>query len=435
MPIELKKKTAAPADETAPEAKKGLTLFNEDGELTLPGETIADFLETCDFTPVMESEDAQPFLVLAEEGDEEAGDDAEDADGGEEEGDEPADDEEETDDTGADADEAVDVILPGIVAASLVDEGDLVEMFGFYLSRLSEEIEESDEQMLQERATLACFNAYLDDDGNIDEDSVSEVATMLRDVLSNSIVEGELSEKFLTKGARMKVARIRKKPKSGKRRMELKKRRREEGRGAKKAKINRQKKMFKRKRASRIKMLARESADEAVLVFGYGEGIDGANFKVALAETPSFDFDADTIEVLETQIGLTATCPNEDCGHTAVFSSFLDEKKKGKMPDAFKKKMKGKKDDDGDEDGSEKGEKCEAVELHCPECDHTFAYADESEPEAKKPKANESHKPSGYSPFAVTPGRPSLNEGASLAGSTLGAMGIGRRTLTEDDED
>ena len=59
MPIVLKPKTSE--KEEAPKAK-GLTLFNEDGELTLPGDTIADFLEAADFSAVTESPDALPFL-------------------------------------------------------------------------------------------------------------------------------------------------------------------------------------------------------------------------------------------------------------------------------------------------------------------------------------------------------------------------------------
>jgi hypothetical protein len=61
MPIELKPKTST--NEAAPEETQGLMLFNEDGELTLAGETVTEFLASADFSAVMESPDAAPFLT------------------------------------------------------------------------------------------------------------------------------------------------------------------------------------------------------------------------------------------------------------------------------------------------------------------------------------------------------------------------------------
>lgn len=457
MPIELKKKTAA-ADENAPE-NQGLILVAEDGTLTLPGETIASFLDTCDFSAVAEADGAADYLVLAEEDEEDA----------EEDTDEDADASDDDDDVSEEDAGPCEVLLPGIVASRLVDEGDLTDMFGFYLNHIAEGIEESDESMLQERAALACFADYLDEDG-IAESSREDVAEMLHQVLSDSMIVAELDEKFLSKGARLKVSRIRRKPKTGAKKRSLKKRRREEGRGAKKSKIARQKKMFMRKRASRIKQLARESTDENVLMFGFGEGINGANFRVAVSDAPDLKFDEETAEVLLAQCGPIDEMKMEctECGkeYDSKDEAELDEKgkvppqflskqkgkkkddkkskkddegdkdesdldeKQKKMPDAFKKKMKGKKDDDDKDDKDDKDESDleEMKKGVCPDC------AKKAKDKDDKKKKDESRIVNVGSVFSSPIGRPSINEGASLAASTLGTMGLGRKTITEDEE-
>jgi hypothetical protein len=489
MPIELKPKTSA-TEAAAPEAKKGLALFNEDGELTLAGQTIADFLEAADFTAVTESPDALPFLFnpaasaedpydVSEEGDdkeggddaeggEEGGEDAPDDAGGdgeeapaEEPAEEPADADAGDDDAdgadGADADdkpdddevpddatkqaqarageggdeggeEVAEVALPGAVAARLVDDSDLTEMFGYYLDQLAA----VEEPTLEEQATLAVFAEYRDEDGGIAEDQRDDVAALLRSVLSEGAVYDaaeEINEKFLTKGARKKMARIRRKPKSGKRRAELKKRRREEGRGAKKAKIARQKKQFKRRRAGRLRMLAKES-QEGALVFGLGDGINGANFKIGLAESPNLEFDTDQLIEFDQMAGNLFECLNEKCDAELTYAE-LDEKsgkcpkcgyqmestldEKGKVPPAFLKKMKKKKNGNGDDEegdnGDEKGKK-----------------KDEETSESKTPAP--SHVPGA---FSVAAGRPNLSEGSSLAAATLGVLGR-KKVLTEGED-
>jgi len=407
MPIELKPKSSV--REAAPEETQGLMLFNEDGELTLAGETIADFLSTADFSAITESEAALPFLsnpaacaddpyAIDEakkkkskkkskkddmdmayedsEEEEEGFDEAKkkkkkkagkDSDGDYDES--PPGEMGEGD--AADDEEIAEVALPGVVAARLVDATDLTEMFGYYLDQLSW----VDEPSLQEQATLAVFADYRDEDGGIAEDRREEVAALLTSVLSEGVVYDaaeEISERILTKGQRRKATRIRNKPKSGKRRAELRLRRRVEGRGAKKQKIARQHKMRNRRKVARIAQLARES-EEGTLVFGLGEGINGANFKIGLVEDPNLEFTSEQLIEFDALGGNIFECP--DCYHTAPYFAFIDEmkkkskKKKSKkddmdMADEAKKKKKKKagKDSDGDYDESPSGEMGEGVE-------------------------------------------------------------------------
>jgi hypothetical protein len=492
MPIELKPKTST--NEAAPEETQGLMLFNEDGELTLAGETVTEFLASADFSAVMESPDAAPFLTnpahsatdpyaTDEDGDEdEEGGEAEGgeeapadadapaeapaeepaADGDEAPAEEPAADAD-TDDgdhdsSDADADASEELALPGVVAARLVDESDLVEMFGYFLDQLAEREEPS----LQEQATLAVFENLRGAEGGIDEDSREEVAALLLSVLSEGFVYGELDEKNMTKSQRRKATKIRNRPQSGKRRATNKKRRREEGRGAKKVKIARQHKMRNRKKMSRIAQLARES-EEGTLVFGLGEGINGANFRIGLAEDPNLEFTDEQLIEFDELGGHLVECPDADCAISSPFAAFIVEAKKkkakkkkmdadgdyddspedeksedrdgvcpececvvenmldekGKVPDAFKKNMKGKKkDDDGDDDkdGDDKDDKPAFLK--------------------KKGKKDESIAPSHVpGAFAVAAGRPNLSEGHSLAAATLGVMGRAKAPALTEDED
>ena len=500
MPIELKPKTSK-TEEEAPEAK-GLVLFNEDGELTLAGETLADFLAAADFTAVTESPDALPFLsnpdatvedpyAMSEgEGDEEGGEggDADAGDGDKEGGDDKKGDDKEDggektpaetpagDDAdaepagdaegGGDADAAepiAEVALPGAVAARLVDSEDLTEMFGYYLDQLAA----VEEPSLQEQAVLAVFADYrsVEPDSGIAEDKREEVAGLLKAVLSEGVVYDaaeEISEKIMTKGQRKKAARIRRKPKSGKRRSELKKRRRVEGRGAKKQKIARQHKMRSRRKQSRIKQLARESAD-GTLVFGLGDGINGANLKIGLAEDPNLEFTDDELIEFDTLGGNIVECPSEKCDHKAPFAAFVLE--------AMHKKKKAKKkddeddDEDDDENGGKKKEKGKKDEGMCPKCGTVVESMNldekgkvppaflkhmkkkkgekngDDENGGKKKKKEKGKKDEGKRPapshvpgaFAVAAGRPDLSEGHSLAASTL-ALLAPKRTLTEGED-
>jgi len=394
MPIELKPKSSA--REAAYEETQGLMLFNEDGELTLAGETIADFLSTADFSAVTESEEALPFLsnpdateddpyVGLDEAkkkkkkkDDEKDEDDEDFDEDFDEAKKKKKSKKKDDEKDEDDEEIAEVVLPGAVAARLVDADDLTEMFGYYLDQLAE----NEDPSLQEQATLAVFADYRDVlEGGIDEDSREEVSKLLLSVLSEGVVYDaaeEIDERIMTKGARRKAKKIRNRPKSGSRRAELKKRRRIEGRGAKKMKIGRQHKMRSRRKQSRIKQLARESAD-GTLVFGLGDGINGAQLRIGLSESPNLEFtDAQLIE-FDVLGGNAFECPDEDCGHTAPYFAFIDEAKKKKKKskayedddfdediedffEAKKKKAKKKKDADGDDDGSDKDEDFDEAE-------------------------------------------------------------------------
>jgi uncharacterized protein YbaR (Trm112 family) len=478
MPIQFKPKSSKQEEERT-SAERSLLLFTESGELTLAGQTIADFLETVDFEDVTTSPEAEAFLFnpdvtaddpyadLAEEGDEEDGDEekvAADAD------DEEEDDEEEEDDD-EDADEsAPQVVLPGEVAARLADMDDLSEMFGFYLDKLGEK----DELTLSEKATLAVFADYRDDEGGLTDEGKLAVAKHLAAVLSEGMLVEDaefIDEKFLSKGQRMKRARIARKPKAGKKRMELKKRRKKRKRM--KAKVLRQERKFRRKRKTRLKMLSRERSShegsgengkaEGVMIFGHATGIDGADFRASLAETPDLEFTRDDLIALDAQMGNVVECP--ECEASSPFTALLavDEKKK-KMPPAFLKNIKGKKgkkDADGDNDGSEKGEKDEAadeaVSLTCPKCEHEFPVDEAREklkgakynhPAAKSARASEAlaketskekaaakktgSNESAGGPFSIVSGRPDLSEGHSLAARSLGAMGrLKPKPLTE----
>lgn len=115
------------------EAEEGeLALFNEDGEPTLAGEVVADFLEHADFSAVFEHPEAQKYIIHLVEGD---GDD----------------------------ETVVEEVLPGEVAVQLVDEADLVEMFLHYLDVLGEHALAEDAPM-EEKARLAVFERHLLDE-------------------------------------------------------------------------------------------------------------------------------------------------------------------------------------------------------------------------------------------------------------------------------
>lgn len=450
MPIELKPKTST--NEAAPEETQGLMLFNEDGELTLAGETVADFLSSADFSAVVESEHAAPFLsnpAVTDEDPYATDEDEEDLDGEDVEGDE---DEESAADESTDEDEEAEIALPGAVAARLVDESDLVDMFGYYLDQLAERKEPT----LQEQATLAVFENLRGAEGGIDEDSREEVAALLLNVLSEGLVYGDidaLDERIMSKAQRRKATKIRSRPKSGKRRADLKKRKREEGRGSKKAKITRQHKQRSRRKASRIRQLARENV-EGTLVFGLGEGINGALLRISLAESPNMDFTDEQLVEFDEMCGNIVECPDEDCDHTATFAAFIIEAKKAK-------KKKKKMDKDGDDDDSDEDEKSESRDGECPDCgcvvenmldekgkvppaflknmkkkkgEKDDDESDDKDEKGKKEKKKDESIVSMNAPgvFSIAAGRPNLSEGHSLAAATLGVLGRAKPVLTED---
>lgn len=445
MPIELKPKTST--NEAAPEETQGLMLFNEDGDLTLAGETVADFLASADFSAVVESEHAAPFLTNPAVTDEDpyATDESEDDDDEDDDVEGDEDEESNADESTDESDEEAEIALPGAVAARLVDESDLVDMFGYYLDQLAER----EDPTLQEQATLAVFESLRGTEGGIDEDSREEVSALLLNVLSEGLVYGDidaLDERIMTKAQRRKATKIRSRPKSGKRRADLKKRKREEGRGAKKAKITRQHKQRSRRKASRIKQLARESV-EGTLVFGLGEGINGALLRIGLAESPNLEFTDEQLVEFDEMSGNLVECPDEDCAITSPFAAFIAEAKKSKK----KKKM----DKDGDYDDSD--EKDESRDGECPDCgcvvenmlDEKGKVPPAFEKNMKKKKgekddeedgADEKGKkkdesvaspvPSGA--FSIAAGRPNLSEGHSLAAATLGVLGRSKPSLNED---
>jgi len=453
MPITLKtSKTEAP-EERADEAKK-LALFTEEGTLTLAGRTIADFLEAADFDALFDLEAGQPYVVNPavteddpyavseaddEEGGDEEGDDAEDGDG-EKSAEPEAEADADADGDAAEEDEdeeTAEAILPGVIAAQLVDEDDLAEMFSFYLSTISESVDEAEageEGLTERKAVLAVFRSVLEDaDG-----SKEEVTGWLREMLeSGMVVTDEVNEKFLTKGERVKRAKKAKKPKSGALRAKNKKRKRE--RKKNKAKLKRQAAKLGRKRKSRNDMLARQRSEDTALVFGAGWGLEEAELTVGVREDVELELTREQLIDLDEQYGLVMPCPSDECEHSAPVTAFIDEMKMKKKKS--KKPMMG----GGAYESSEEGD--EAVHMQCPECEHTFEgkVPDAFKKHMKKKKGDKGKDADGDddgskkgekdeglgthgSPFAIAAGRPGINEGASIAASVLGKL-AGPKTL------
>jgi hypothetical protein len=492
MPIQIRPATKPEETEEPADDEKELALFRDDGAVTLAGEVIADFLEASDFDKLFDVESGQAYVVnpavsesdpyaVHEKGDGEdddgeggeeggEGDDGEDDDGegGEEGGEGEPEGKEEpvTTDAGEPGDgeeedreePAAEAIIPGLIAAQLVDEDDLADMFGFYLGSIAARVQEAEddedaEPKLEDRAILAVFRDVLEDDGRtIREDKRSDVAGWLREMLkAGMVVTDEVNEKFLTKSQRVQRARKARKPKTGTQRAKLKKRRRE--RKKKKSKVHRQEKMLRRKRKTRNTMLAKQRESEESLVFGRGWGLDEADLIVGVRDDAELVLTREQYVDLEEQYGLTATCPEEGCGHEAAITSFLDEKKP-----AFLDKMKKGKKKNGDEKDADESEVSE-MKMKCPKCGHEYemeegvdekkrAFSPEFLKNKRKSdddggtadkggddkKTSESRSSAHGSPFAVAAGRPNLNEGHSLAASTLAAMGVGRKQIEEEAE-
>lgn len=302
MPVVLRKQTRL--DES--EHQEELALFNEDGELTLAGEVVADFLEHADFSNAFDHTEAANYLFVVE--------DEDDA-------------------------EVEEEMLPGVVARQLIDEDDLAEMFLHYLDILGERASAEDAP-LEDRARLAVFESLLLDErfrrgafrkARSAEGGATGMNSTVNRMLGAMLQKGVL-KRAKKPGAGYKGGDYTKGPRYRTGGTKATKRKAKAIARRKKAKVSRAKKgTASRKAGRKLRALAASIGMEEGFVFGEGVPYGGALFAV--------DVNPDAV------VEFTDEAYADLCSAFDVFT--LEERKKG----AFgKKKSKSYDDEEGDED-------------------------------------------------------------------------------------
>jgi len=267
-----------------------LSLFNEDGELTLAGEVVSDFLEHADFSSVFEHSEAENYLIVVED---------------------------------ADDSEVFEEVLPGEVVAQIIDEDDLSAMFMHFLDTLGEHAQGEDAS-LEDKARLAVFEAaFLDEKfkrgafRRAHKSGSGPINRMLGEMLAKSEVKRAKSATKISETV---------------------------GRHKKKAKLVERGQKSRRGRKKLASLAASVGMGEG-FVFGDGVPFHGAIFAVGANHDAVVEFDEDELDVL---CGRFDVYSLEEMGK---YSNGKNGEKNGKKNDKNGKKNGGE-EDDYDESGS-----------------------------------------------------------------------------------